>query len=199
MSARFNKRKIFLLAMIMLFLTFGICRYWDILSYRFISDPRGSGRSEFYSAIFEGWQRADLQNLLFGFGFYEVPDYLERVHGATIYAHSDWLELLYDHGLFGVSIYLMLIGSTLSYIRSVKSVRPDLLPLFIMIMTFWILRSIVSGVYINKDSMILFALLGFLLGQVYRNRDNYPMGRSRTFAITAHSKNILKPHNRQCL
>ena len=168
LSRKFPK-KIFFIALLFVSTLVGILvRYWDIFIYRFEADPTGSGRMTFYRLIFDGWNNGNFLNQLFGFGFFEVPNYLKNAMGWEIYAHSDWLQLLYDHGVFGVLIYLSLIISVISYYKITKIYRPDLYPLFVIILLVWLSKSIFAGNYINKDSIILFSSLGILFGSLYR-------------------------------
>lgn len=152
---------------------FGVIEYWDIIIYRFLAEKTvGSGREIFYRLIYNAWLEADWINQLFGFGFFEVPELLSWAYGAPLYAHSDWLELLYDHGIIGLSIYSILLIAFLKNKNKVKLYSPDLYPAYLMALWIWLLRSLVGGVYINKDSLILFLAIGFILGTTYKNKNN---------------------------
>jgi len=101
-----NKNKLILVASAFIaVLIYGAIKYWNILIFRFVNNPSGSGRIYFYDWIYNGWLTGDWINHLFGFGLYQVIEYLGSVYSFPIYAHSDWLELLYDHGILGITVY----------------------------------------------------------------------------------------------
>lgn len=147
-----------------------VVKYWEIVAYRFITDKTGSGRAEFYAVIYRGWDEAALANQLFGFGFYKVPEYLNLARGTEIYAHSDWFQLLYDHGVLGLILYTILTISIISYKDVVKRVIPIFYPVYLMALCMLLLKALFSGVYINKGSIMLFMIIGIILGAVYREK-----------------------------
>lgn len=145
---------------------------WDIISYRFVSDSSGgSGRESIYSTIYNGWRQGNIGNILFGFGFYQVSDLLSGGGAGDIltYAHSD-LQLIYDHGLLGIAIYFILFMSFIKNRKLIKKYSPDYYHLFLMTAFTWLLKSIYSGVYMNKDSIILFMIIGIILGTAFREK-----------------------------
>jgi len=145
-----------------------INKYWDMILFRFLSDEGGSGRDEFWTLIWQGWLDGDIWVRIFGFGFYQVPTYLSETYGMALYAHSDWLELLYDHGFIGVIIYALIFWRGL-----VIALKPQLngsrvKGYLVTLIGVWLLKSIFSGVYITKDSIFLFLVLGVSIGMSYR-------------------------------
>lgn len=170
-----NKAKAKLAAFVLsAILIYGAIEYFDILIFRFLVDPTGSGRINFYASIYEGWLNAHWINQLIGFGFFEVPEYLRKIYGVAIYAHSDWLELLYDHGILGITLYSILLITHFMKMKDVKLYSPNLYLSYLMVLSIWFMRSLVSGVYINKDSIVLFLTVGFILGTTYKNKNNLP-------------------------
>ena len=147
-----------------------VVQYWDTLVYRFISDPTGSGRADIYALTFQGWANADIINKIVGFGFYSVPQYLGMTRGSEIHAHSDWVQLVYDHGMIGIAIYLFLFFSLIGYNRIIRYTAPEYRQIYLMIICIWLLKSFVSGVYISKLSIMMFIVLGIVLGTTFRKR-----------------------------
>lgn len=147
-------------------------QYWDVLIFRFISDETGgSGRNLIYSEILRGWKESGSLNQIFGNGLFMVPSFLETsFYGAALYAHSDWYELLYDHGLFGVIIYLSVIITAFKQRKIVYRFAKDLYYPYLMTLVVWITKSYYSGIYINKGSVILFLVIGIILGITYSNK-----------------------------
>ncbi len=134
------------------------------LSNRF-SSLDNSGRDQIYSHVFEAWAAGGWVKQVFGSGYFACIDLL---NGA--YAHSDWFEILYDEGLFGVFIYISLFLSYLSCGFRVKRFVPDYYMVFFTVLTCWIVKSAISGVVVGKDSFLIFATIGFILGTTDRNK-----------------------------
>ncbi|WP_221412109.1 O-antigen ligase family protein [Dysgonomonas sp. ZJ279] len=68
----------------------------DVSSYRF----------EFWTYLFGLQSEADLSLNFFGFGFYEAQNYIEKLIGVFVHAHSDWVEIFFDYGLLGIIIFI---------------------------------------------------------------------------------------------
>lgn len=151
--------------MIVAFLTLS-----DYIISRFNEDG-GSGRDIFYGLIWDNWlNNYDITSKLFGNGFFSVQDYLE-LHYFRAYAHSDWLELLHDHGIVGIMFYSLLL---IILIRNILKLKKDKLMLLIgfSVVIVWMLKSIYSGVYVSKGSYVLFMSLGIILGLIRKPLKN---------------------------
>lgn len=122
-------------------------------------DEGGSGRDRIFTTIFEVWQNSNsFLRLLFGFGFASSRDF------AGNYAHNDWLELLSNFGLLGVSIYGVLFYSAVRYLWN-RQWPLDQRWLMLTIVMMWFFVSLFSMGYTNSDNGYLRAiLLGFLIG-----------------------------------
>ncbi len=149
-----------LLSCVLLYYVFE--QFQDMILYRFLDDDAltGSGRDKMYKKIYEVWVGSGVFHIFFGLGFFSVK---ETLHG--FFAHSDWFELMHDHGIAGLSIYTMLI---LSFISLRKNLPRDLRPAFITIVSVWLLKSIFSGVYMDRGFALFFACIGLLLGTAHR-------------------------------
>ncbi|MDZ7775667.1 MAG: hypothetical protein U5L09_08765 [Bacteroidales bacterium] len=148
-------------------------QYWDIIAYRFVIDETyaGSGRVLFWTDIVNGWINADSFNKFFGFGLFKVPEFLSTsLYGSEIYAHSDWFELLYDHGIFGILIYSTVIVSLIKLRKVVYKYSYSHYYTYLMILVIWISKSVYSGNYINKVTIYSTLVLGFILAIAYRNK-----------------------------
>lgn len=76
----------------------------EYLSDRFsnIQEDRGSGREDIYTAIINSYLNSSIISQLFGHGYFAVVNKFE------IGAHNDYLEILYDYGLFAELSYIFL-------------------------------------------------------------------------------------------
>jgi len=153
---------------------FFIMTYYDFFAYRFMNDPYGSGRSMFYQAVFDGWQQSPLLNKVFGNGFFSVFDYLDSAMGIPIYAHSDWLEILYDHGLLGVMIFLGLLISLFNKRYDVKKYMPDYYLTFWGLLIVLFIKSLISGTYMTKFDIYTYSVIGYIFGYIQYQKNILP-------------------------
>ncbi len=124
-----------------------------------------SGRDLIYANIFNGWLESDsIMNLLFGYGFAGS----RLLSGSGLYAHNDWLELLSNFGLLGVSIYLVLFYSIFKTIRN-SNWGNDKKIIFLTIMGMWFATSIFSMGYTSMGGYLNAMMLAYLLGSRSRN------------------------------
>jgi hypothetical protein len=145
--------------------SFIISTKWNIIEQRF-EDTSGSGRDKLYGMLFEKWVHSDPSKLIFGYGIHSVQRYTGQVfyHSENIigpYAHSDWLQYMFDFGLFGVSFlvwlhvkFLFLIRKSLRFGRSFTS------PL-IMGYVILFLVNIYSGHLMGTNAIYLGLLLAY--------------------------------------
>ena len=133
----------------------------EFLSYRMESllEGGGSGRDVIFSKILSGWYNSDnLMNLLFGYGFAGS----QKITGG-LFAHNDWLELLSNYGLIGVSIYLMLFYSAYKLIRY-SQWYSDKRILFICVVSMWFLVTLFSMAYTSTGGYLQAIMLAYLIG-----------------------------------
>lgn len=124
-----------------------------------------SGRDRIYANIFNGWLESDsFMNLLFGYGFAGS----RLLSGSGHFAHNDWLELLSNFGLLGVSIYLILFYSIFKTIRN-SNWGNDKKIIFLTIMGMWFATSIFSMGYTSMGGYLNAMMLAYLLGSRSRN------------------------------
>jgi O-antigen ligase len=152
-------------------LSFFVYRYFmenEYLIRRMVSISNGdtSGRTVLYSRIWEGWSGShNLLNLLFGYGF-AASIYLTGLNEA----HNDWLELLSNFGLLGVTTYLYLFYS------AVKSMlNPTWLPekkiLMFTVVLVWFFISLISMWYVSLSGYTQAILLAYLVGSQENSLD----------------------------
>ena len=66
-----------------------------------LSEDQGSGRASIYATVLKAYMKSNILNQLFGHGVYASTDVIDYM------AHNDFLEALYDYGIFS-AIFLML-------------------------------------------------------------------------------------------
>jgi len=136
---------------------------YDALTYRMgdFRDHRdiGSGRATFYRALVRAWwYEYSLWDVVFGRGFFTVPQTLGKV-GRAIYAHSDWLEILHDMGLVGASLFMALHVALLLTVTKALRLRSRAAPSLLMGYCIFALRNVYSQVTIGTTDTVLFSML----------------------------------------
>lgn len=122
-------------------------------------DEGGSGRSIIFAKIFSSWLDSEnFLNLLFGYGFAASRE----LSGS--FAHNDWLELLSNFGLLGVTLYAVLFYTTGKYIFN-RQWSKDKRLLMLAIVLSWLTISLFSMGYTNQsDAFFRAILLAYLIG-----------------------------------
>src|SRR5690606_4527350 len=120
-------------------------------------DGAGS-RNYIYGSILDAWLTTEnFLNLLFGFGF---AGSLKLTNG--MFAHNDWLELLSNFGLLGITIYLSLFVSLFLYIKY-RMTGLNKIILF-CIMSLWLISTLFSMNYISGSSYFQTIIIAYLVG-----------------------------------
>lgn len=125
-----------------------------------ITEGDSSGRNTIFANLFNVWVNSgSFLNLLFGHGF-----------GSTIFlsrtgswAHNDWLELLTNFGLLGVSIYLTLfVSATKAAFQNQWNIDKRIL--MMTIVSIWFFTTVVSMNYTSTNSIYQTIMLAYLIG-----------------------------------
>jgi len=135
---------------------------WENISYRMddVSDPAsiGSGRGSFWRSIFSEWYNSNLLNMIFGLGFFTVESTTGR-YTESIYAHSDWLEILHDFGLVGIAIFIVLHVKIIKTLQQAVRLRKPTAPSLGMGYCAFLMINIYSLCTIGYSDTIFFSLL----------------------------------------
>jgi hypothetical protein len=132
----------------------------EFLQYRVLNlleKGDSSNRDVLFSKIFEYWANSkNILNILFGYGLWSSI----KIAGNA--AHNDWLELLSNCGLLGVTLYLLLFFSLYSTFK--KIVNKDLKYMLLMITIIWLLKTFFSMAFMEMNLAPLMMLLGYIYG-----------------------------------
>ena len=132
----------------------------EFLLYRFenMFSSGGSGRDIIYKNIINHWYNTDsFFKLMFGFGFSSSVD----ITGT--YAHNDWLELLSNFGIFGVSIYLWLFITGFKLLIKKKCIE-DLKYVFLATIIIWFITTLFSMGYTSAEGYMRAVIIAFVIG-----------------------------------
>ena len=130
--------------------------------HRFV-EGNTSGRNEMYSFYLSSWMDGSFLRLLFGNGFYATMDL--SFYGRHLYAHSDFVEVIYDFGLLGLCIYCSIIISILRFGFRQRKRSREVSFFILSTMLIFILKASISGVYLDVGGNLLFITLGILMGR----------------------------------
>lgn len=156
---------------LILFVSLGYFTYQTFESNEFLinrmiqlSEGNTSNRTEIYSAIINTWVNSkNPLNIFFGYGFASSI----KITG-THFAHNDWLELLSNFGLLGVTVYFIIFASALRYIRrNVWDTNKKILMLVILSM--WFMTTLYSMWYTSLNAALNVMLFGYLIGSRKKN------------------------------
>jgi len=139
-----------------------LAKYSEMLLYRFIREENttGSGRTDNYTSVINDWLEFPFILKITGKGFFSLGD------GLT-YAHSDWFQLLYDHGLIGVVLFTFVLVSLFNIRKKLKKLYYSKYYVFMGICFVIFMKSIYSGTYMTKYDAITYGVLGGILGELF--------------------------------
>lgn len=127
-----------------------------------LSDGGFSGRDIIYKNIFDKWYYSEkLINILFGYGFASSLE----LSGTGNFAHNDWLELLSNFGVLGVTIYMLMFYAAYKLIRS-QHFNFDNRILFFTVVVMWFLMTVFSMAYLSTGGYLRAILLAYLVGNI---------------------------------
>lgn len=158
---------------ILVFLAVLIPAFYDSLSKRFTDtlEDNGSGRSVFYSLIWDRWNGSDLFNWFFGFGLWTVPDYLGMVWINNIFAHSDWLEILHDHGIAGILVFIIFIVAAVRLYACAWKLKHHSLGMIGMVLSVFFVKSVISGNVMFSETIYAIIPLACAANQIDSERN----------------------------
>ena len=164
-SFRVGTKTIFLFMSLLLILSMALTIVYEVRPEFFkrrvadLSDVRtiGSGRGTFYPLIYNNYFdsfHSSPKNFYFGFGSRSVQEIIgEHYGGEGTYAHSDWIQILYDYGLLGILVFASIHLSILSLIfRGIKEEFVHV-PALLMNYVIFFLLNIYSGMIFFPNSI----------------------------------------------
>jgi len=161
LSKSYSKNKliniiIFLLALGMMFILIKyINNYTDgVMLERFnsISDDEGSGRIDIWKRVITLISQSSFIGLLLGHGWDAVYS------NMGISSHNDFLEILYDFGLFGIMLYMHMIYKIAKYLKYLIRTKSEYAPILACSLSIFIINSMVSHIVIYPHYFILFLI-----------------------------------------
>jgi O-antigen ligase len=128
-----------------------------------------SGRDIIYENIFDAWLNSDsFLSLIFGFGFAVSLD----LSGTGNFAHNDWLEILSNFGLVGVSVYFLLFVLVFNKIRK-NNWEIDKQSIAVVVLLICFLNTLVYRFYSAGDGYLYSIILAYLMSNNQKDSSSY--------------------------
>lgn len=126
-----------------------------------ISKDGGSGRLDIFNSVIEEFSNLPIWEKAFGCGYSSVS--INSKIGTS--AHNDFLEILYDYGYIGLTLYIFFAFSLLrSIIKSYKT-NNEYAPLFLSTFIIFVIMSLFSHLIIYPTYFV-FLLLFFTVSSI---------------------------------
>lgn len=138
----------------------------DYLLYRAERTVEGdsSGRDVLYVNAWNGWLNSNnLLRYLFGFGYNGIVR-LPEMNG--MHAHNDWLEILVNYGLLGITMYIAIFISLVLYINQIQDKQKKLVVITVLII--WFSKSLYSMGYLTSTLSWALMTIGGIIGNQKR-------------------------------
>ena len=135
-----------------------------------IRDDEGSGRGEIYMYTWNMIQSSDFVSLLFGHGYNAVS----RDSIFELSAHTDLLEVLYDYGIVGFVLYILLVVRLVVFSNKIKLYLPQYFGAYVSSIALFIVISLFSHLIIFPTYFLfLCAFWGLLIGEYVKAEHFY--------------------------
>lgn len=121
------------------------------------NETAGSGRVGLYTALYEAWYNSD--NLILGFGN-QADSY--RKSGKRSHAHSDVFGFLYNFGLLGILLILLLYRKIILFHLKIKLSEKSNSFIVIVFFVILFLVNVYSGLFYITETIYLFSVLPYV-------------------------------------
>lgn len=122
-----------------------------------------NGRSEFWIVDLNAFLAGTPFEVLFGHGFSYVYEINQAVVGARLYAHNDFLNVLLNFGIIGMTIYLVAL------VGLVRAIEVELNGFSLLLFLFmWLFNAFFNMLYVYAAAVIGMGLIAVALscGQI---------------------------------
>ena len=123
------------------------------------NNSAGSGRIGMYTGLYIGWITSD--NIFIGRG--NRQDFLRFKSTKGTYAHSDIFGFLYNFGLLGISLILLLYFKLIRFYYRIKKKNKEDAIIILSLLAIFVLINLYSGMLIGSTNTIyFFSILAYL-------------------------------------
>lgn len=130
-----------------------------------ISDDGGSGRIDIWKDTLNKFKASGIELQIAGHGFNAV------IKVSPFSAHNDFLEMLYDFGIIGLSLYILFIILMVFCILKYKNLDDRYYQAGIVMLTIFFIMSMVSHLWLYPSFYgYLVSFLGVVNGRIQRRK-----------------------------
>lgn len=163
------KTILLLLLLAVMYMVFYQETYSSLLNRYYLDEATGtigSGRDVFWLYLFNYWLDSELINVLFGYGIVATKEIIGLV------AHNDFLEYLFNYGIFGLFLWSFVLIKFFHNIKVVRKVDPYLYLMLMSCLIVLVGRGLFAGT-LRTDNINLSISIGYLLAEFYKIKLSY--------------------------
>lgn len=123
-----------------------------------VGDDNGSNRVLVWQTTVAMIEKSDVGSFITGHGYYSV----EANSPIGFSAHNDFLEVTYDYGLVGIILYATSWLMLIAYLLRMMWNKSELAPPLAMLMTMYLVLSLISHVIIYFFANIVMLTIGYI-------------------------------------
>ncbi|MBQ9187650.1 MAG: O-antigen ligase family protein [Prevotella sp.] len=133
-----------------------------------IGNDNGSGRLAVWEVTIKMISRLDVSSLLVGQGYNTVV----ANSPFNLSAHNDFLEIIYDYGLVGFSLYTCAILSLIYYNIKMIAEKSLYAPALSFLMVVYLIQSMISHIIIYFWACLFMLSFSYILASYHRDASN---------------------------
>ena len=134
--------------------------------FKEVEETGGSGRSEIWANVLDAYNSSNFGEQLLGHGHYAVSSL-----GNATAAHNDFLDVLYDYGLVGLFVYVMIHLSLIAKIFKLRKTKNAIMWPYITMYAVFLIMSLLSILIVQQRYIIFMAVFwGCMEGCRFRYR-----------------------------
>lgn len=136
--------------------------------FQSLGEDGGSGRDIIYGRYLHHFINSDIIYQTFGHGLYAGLIGKGRQFAfMNKIAHSDWLEILYDFGVVGIVIFILIHIDIFRQIRGSRNVKDNDYYMLIITSVVFVIRSLISATFLTSaDTIYMFTLLAYSMAKL---------------------------------
>ncbi len=123
-------------------------------------DETGSGRLDIWNGLIQRLSMQDFEFWIFGNGHLSTTKY----SWENLTAHNDFLEIIYNYGIFNFIFYVLFFGSTTLYTITAIRQKNTYAPALAAILTIFAVLSVVSIIILSHTCVLVMISIGTLVG-----------------------------------
>lgn len=144
--------------------------YFDASLGRFdkLQEDGGSGRNDMYLLYLNNFWSSDTPYIIFGHGLYGgLWSTGHRYAFVHLLAHNDWLQILFDFGIIGAVIYLLIFSSIYRTIRQHRHFKDDSYYMLVIAFIVWGIKSMLSSTFLmTPNTIYLYMTVAYAIGKM---------------------------------